>query len=61
MIPSALILILAGLGACWIAITEFNIPAGVLGALILLAGIDLALFRWALHRERRAIERARRG
>lgn len=61
MTLAALILILAGLGCSWIAVTEFNIAAGLLGALCLLLGADGAWFSWVLWRERRALERGRRG
>lgn len=59
MTLAALILILVGLGCSWIAITEFNIAAGLLGAVALLVGIDAAWFSWVLWRERRALNKAR--
>lgn len=56
MTLAALILILAGLGCSWIAITEFNIAAGLLGSLCLLIGVNGALFSWEAHKERRALK-----
>lgn len=59
MTLAALILILAGLGCSWIAITEFNIAAGVLGAICLAVGIEGLHLAWELRKERRALGKAR--
>lgn len=61
MTLAAIILILAGLLGLLVAAQSLSIAAGVLGALCLVVGIEGLYLAWEVRKERRALERGRRG
>ena len=61
MILAALLFLLAGLGLAAVAIADRNIAAGLFAAICLFFAQEAAWLAFAIWRDRRDIERSRRG